>query len=63
LRSPEGYIELGEGVIEFEPLIALLNRTDYNGWIMAELDEATRPAREAAQISWDYLTTSFPELF
>jgi inosose dehydratase len=61
LRSPEGYVELGEGVIAFQPFFELLDRTNYNGWLMAELDEATRPARDAAQISWDFLKRSLPD--
>jgi hypothetical protein len=37
-------------------LIEILDRVDYAGWLMAELDEAGRPAREAAQLSRDYIT-------
>ena len=55
LRSPEGYVELGQGVIDFRPLLPILDRVDYSGWLMAELDEAKRPAREAARLSRDYL--------
>ena len=55
LRSPEGYCELGEGVIEFTPLWPMLEQINYSGWLMAELDEATRPAKEAATISRDWL--------
>jgi sugar phosphate isomerase/epimerase len=55
LRSPEGYVELGQGVIDLRPLLPILERVSYAGWLMAELDEATRPAREAAQLSRDYL--------
>jgi inosose dehydratase len=55
LRSPEGYVELGQGVIDIRPLLPILDRVNYTGWLMAELDEAKRPAREAAQLSRDYL--------
>lgn len=55
LRSPEGYVELGEGVIDLRPLLPILDRIGYSGWLMAELDEAQRPPREAAQLSRDYL--------
>jgi inosose dehydratase len=55
LRSPEGYVELGQGVIDLRPLLPILERVSYSGWLMAELDEATRPPREAAQFSRDYL--------
>jgi inosose dehydratase len=55
LRSPEGYAELGQGVIDFRALLPILARVDYTGWLMAELDEASRPAREAATLSKQYL--------
>ena len=55
LRSPEGYVELGQGVIDLRPLLPILDEIDYSGWLMAELDEAQRPAREAAHLSRDYL--------
>jgi inosose dehydratase len=55
LRSPEGYAELGQGVIDHRPLLDILDRVDYDGWLMAELDEARRPARDAAQLSKTYI--------
>jgi inosose dehydratase len=55
LRSPEGYVELGQGVIDLRPLLPILDSVNYSGWLMAELDEAKRPAREAAALSRDYL--------
>lgn len=55
LRSPEGYVELGQGVIDHRPLIPALARVGFSGWLMAELDEASRPAREAAQLSKEYI--------
>lgn len=58
LRGPEGYCELGEGIIDFATLWPMLEQINYSGWLMAELDEASRPAREAAQLSWEYLVGS-----
>jgi len=55
LRSPEGYAELGQGTIDFRPLVPILERVDYAGWLMVELDEASRPARDAAALSKQYL--------
>ena len=55
LRGPEGYAELGQGIIDFRPLLPILERVDYSGWLMAELDEARRPPREAAALSRGYL--------
>jgi inosose dehydratase len=58
LRSPEGYAEVGQGVIDFRRLVAILDRVDYSGWLMAELDEAKRPAREAAALSKHYIEST-----
>jgi inosose dehydratase len=55
LRSPEGYAELGQGVIDLQKLLPILDRINYAGWLMAELDEAKRPPREAAALSRNYL--------
>ena len=58
LRSPEGYAEVGQGVIDFRRLLAILDGVDYRGWLMAELDEAKRPAREAAALSKQYVEST-----
>lgn len=55
LRSPEGYVELGQGTIDFRRLVPILERVNYSGWLMAELDQAQRPAREAAALSKHYI--------
>lgn len=55
LRSPEGYAELGQGVIAFPHLLPILESVNYRGWLMAELDEAKRPPRAAAALSKQYL--------
>ncbi len=55
LRSPEGYAELGQGTIDFPRVLAILDRAAYDGWLMAELDEAKRPARESATLAKGYL--------
>jgi inosose dehydratase len=55
LRSPEGYTEMGQGVIDFRRLLPILDAVNYSGWLMAELDEAKRPAREAAALSRHYI--------
>ena len=55
LRSPEGYAEVGQGVIDFRRLLPILDRANFRGWLMAELDEAKRPAREAATLAKQYL--------
>lgn len=55
LRSPEGYVELGQGTIDFRRLVPILDRVNYSGWLMAELDQAKRPARDAAALSKHYI--------
>ncbi len=55
LRSPEGYAELGQGTINFPRVLAILDRAAYDGWLMAELDEAKHPAGESATLAKGYL--------
>jgi inosose dehydratase len=55
LRSPEGYAEMGQGVLDFKRMLPILERAGFNGWLMAELDEAKRPGRQAAQLSKEYI--------
>jgi sugar phosphate isomerase/epimerase len=62
LISPEGYVELGQGVIDMQPLISMLDSVDYEGWLMAELDEATQPARDSAQMSWNFVESTLVPL-
>jgi inosose dehydratase len=55
LRSPEGYAEMGQGIIDFPRVLAVLDRADYGGWLMAELDEAKRPGKESAALAKRYI--------
>lgn len=55
LRSPAGYAALGQGVLDFRPIIDVLDRVNYRGWLMAELDETGSPARDAAAQARHYL--------
>jgi inosose dehydratase len=55
LRSPEGYAELGEGLIDFPAIFEIVREAGFSGWLMAELDETKRTARESAEISMHYL--------
>jgi len=36
-------------------VLAILDRVGYGGWLMAELDEAKRPARESAGLAKGYI--------
>ena len=36
LRSPEGYAEMGQGVIDFRRMLPILDRANFRGWLMAE---------------------------
>jgi inosose dehydratase len=51
LRSPEGYAEMGQGVIDFKRLVPILDRENYSGWLMAELDQSKRSGRESAALA------------
>lgn len=55
LRSPEGYAEMGQGVIDFRCLLPILERVGYRGWLMAELDESKRSGDESARLAKRYI--------
>jgi inosose dehydratase len=55
LRSPEGYAEMGQGVIDFTRLLPILDQVNYSGWLMAELDESKRTGRESAVLAKQYI--------
>lgn len=59
LRGPEGYCELGEGVIDYTPLVEVLDAVNYRRWVMAELDETANPARDVARRNRDQLRELF----
>lgn len=59
LRGPEGYCELGEGVIDYAPLVEILAEVGFRGWVMAELDETSNPPREVARRNRDQLRELF----
>ncbi len=49
------FMELGEGEIDFPPILKLLTDAGYKGWLVVELDSTTRTPKESAQISKKYL--------
>jgi inosose dehydratase len=55
LPSAEGYTELGQGTIDLRPLLPILDRVNYSGWLMAELDQSKHNGRESATIAKGYL--------
>ncbi len=58
LRSPQGYAEMGQGVIDFRRLLPILDRIGYSGWLMAELDESKRGGRESGRLAKRYLEST-----
>ena len=67
LRNSIGGIltqELGEGDIDYEALVRLLEEIGYEGWLLVELEyeqgtEVTRPVRENLRLSVDYVRDIF----
>jgi inosose dehydratase len=60
------YLPLGMGVIDFPQVFQLMERLNFDGWVMVELDATggfPRPPREAAQISRDYLQNTLNQQF
>jgi inosose dehydratase len=55
LRSPEGYAEMGQGTIDFRRMLPILEKAGFDGWLMAELDEAKLPGRQSAELSKTYI--------
>lgn len=55
LTSLEGYTEIGQGIIDFRRLLPILERVDFHGWLMAELDETRRPPWESAALAKKYI--------
>ena len=55
LPSAEGYAEIGQGTIDLKPLLPILDRVNYTGWLMAELDQSGRTGRESPALAKRYL--------
>ena len=50
------FAELGEGMVDFPAMFAILEKAGYEGWIIVETDVTQKPtALESATISRDYL--------
>ena len=41
---------------DLRPLLPILDRVNYSGWLMAELDQSKRTGRESAALAKQYLT-------
>ncbi len=51
-NSAEGIFEpIGNGVIDFDDVMAAIREVDYDGWLVVELDEYAGDPRDAARIS------------
>jgi inosose dehydratase len=55
LDSPEGYAELGEGTCDVKGFVGVLEDTDFNGWLLAELDLSRYTPDKSATINRDYM--------
>lgn len=51
-----GFVELGKGAIDFRPITELLLSTNYDGWVMIELDRAPGVEIDAVRTNVDYMT-------
>jgi inosose dehydratase len=61
-----GYLPLGMGVLDFSQVFDLMERLNFDGWVMVELDATgsfPRPPREAARISRDFLHNTLNQQF
>lgn len=55
LRSPAGYAEVGQGLVDFPAIFDIVKSVDFSGWLMAELDETQKTAHESAVLSREYM--------
>ncbi len=55
LRSPAGYAEVGQGLVNFPAIFDIVKSIDFDGWLMAELDETKTTGHQSAAISREYL--------
>jgi inosose dehydratase len=58
LPSADGYAEIGQGTIDLKPLLPILDRVNYSGWLMAELDQTKRTGYESASLAKRYFVES-----
>ena len=53
-----GWVELGDGMIDFPAMFAELEAVDYDGWVVVEIDETPREsALESFRVSREYLAS------
>ncbi|MBV9442875.1 MAG: TIM barrel protein, partial [Acidobacteriaceae bacterium] len=65
-RYPFKFVELGRGKVNFTAVFTALNKINYRGWAVVELDrvpDKSRTPKECATISRDYLQQKFGAKF
>jgi inosose dehydratase len=53
--SDKGFVELGEGRVPLDNIVALLKKKGYDGWLTVELDASEKTPLESAKISNAFL--------
>jgi inosose dehydratase len=53
--SDKGFVELGEGRVPLDKIVALLKKKGYDGWLTVELDASDKTPLESAKISRAFL--------
>jgi inosose dehydratase len=59
LNSPKGYAELGEGTVDLDGFLQVLDDANFTGWLLAELDESRYTPDRSAEINRDFLWKRF----
>lgn len=62
LNSPKGYAELGEGTVDLDGFLGVLDDANFSGWLLAELDESRYAPDRSAEINRDFLWKRFGPL-
>ena len=60
ISDPFGFVPLGEGQLDFKPVVEALKEIEYDGWITVETDGYSGDPKESAIKSMQYLKKLFP---
>lgn len=56
------FLELGDGIVDFQTFVRLLREKEYDGWIVVELDATIHTPTESLKRNTQYLRKLFREL-
>lgn len=57
--TPFAFLPLGEGILDFDDILAAITEVGYNDWLVVELDNFDGDPKNAARISKEFLNARF----